>query len=256
MAGSKKILVTGMSGLIGGIVGRHLASLGHEIRALNRQSVEGFDTVRADITDYDAIRPAFVGIDTVIHLAAHLGHDDQAEINVNIIGTYNVFRASGDAGVKRVIFGSSGAIQRAAELYEPIKSMVEARLEDIPDPRPVVSHLDPPWPDTMYGVAKAAGEAMARLYSETHGSAIVARIGRVRQDDWPASVRDASVYFSHRDVEQFFEKCVSAPGSLKWDVFYGVSDNFTRFRDISHAKEVIGYVPQDGIRGWPLSNQT
>ena len=237
MADSIKVLVTGMSGLIGGIVGRHLASLGHEIRALNRQPVEGFETVQADITDYDAIRSAFSGIDTVIHLAAHLGHDDQSEIDVNIVGTYNVFKAAGDAGVKRVVFGSSGAIQRAAELYEPIKSMVEGRLDDIPDPRPVISHLDPPWPDTMYGVAKAAGEAMARLYSETHGSAIVARIGRVRQDDWPANVRDASVYFSHRDIRQFFEKCVAAPDELKWGVFYGVSDNFTRFRDISHARE-------------------
>ena len=149
MADFKKILVTGMSGLIGGIVGRHLASLGHEIRALNRQPVEGFETVQADITDYGTIRPAFDGIHTVIHLAAHLGHDDQSEIDVNIVGTYNVFKAAGDAGVKRVVFGSSGAIQRAAELYEPIKSMVEGRLDDIPDPRPVISHLDPPWPDTM-----------------------------------------------------------------------------------------------------------
>ena len=101
MADSIKVLVTGMSGLIGGIVGRHLASLGHEIRALNRQPVEGFETVQADITDYDAIRSAFSGIDTVIHLAAHLGHDDQSEINVNIVGTYNVFKAAGDAGVRR-----------------------------------------------------------------------------------------------------------------------------------------------------------
>ena len=82
--------------------------------------------------------------------------------------------------MKRFIFGSSGTVQRAAEKYEPIKSMVEARLDDIPDPRSVVSHLDPPWPDAMYGVDKTAGEAMARLFSETHGSAIVVRIGRVR----------------------------------------------------------------------------
>ena len=154
--------------------------------------------------------------------------------------------------MKRFIFGSSGTVQRAAEKYEPIKSMVEARLDDIPDPRPVVSHLDPPWPDAMYGVGKTAGEAMARLFAETHGSAIVVRIGRVRAKNRPANARGVSVYFSHRDVEQMFEKCVDAPGDVKWDVFYGVSDNFTRFRDISHAEEVIGYVPAGGIRDWPL----
>lgn len=248
----KNILVTGMSGLIGGIVGRHLASLGHNVRALNRQQVEGFDTTQASIDDYDAIRPAFDDIDTVIHLAAYLGPSDQSQLDINIAGTYNVFRAAGEAGVKRVIFGSSGAVQMAVEKYEPIKTMVEARMEDIPEPRPVIMHTDPPWPDNMYGVAKTAGEAMARLYSEKHGSAIVVRIGRVRAEDKPANAREAAVHFGHRDVAQIFQKCVDAPDTVKWDIFYGVSDNFTRFRDITHSKEVLGYESQDGIQAWPL----
>ena len=247
----KKILITGMSGLIGGIVGRHLDSLGYEIRALNRSQVEGFDTVRADITDPDSIGPAFEGIDTVIHLAAYLGDDDLAQININITGTYNIFEAAKNAGVKRVIFGSSGATMMAAERHEPFKTMVEGRIDDICDPRPMMNHLSPPHPDRMYGVAKIAGEAMARLFAEHHGSAIVARIGRVRKEDQPANVREASVHFSHRDVAQFFEKCVKAPDEIKWDVFYGVSDNFTRFRDIDHPQKMIGYKPQDGIRHWP-----
>ena len=46
--------------------------------------------------------------------------------------------------MKRFIFGSSGAVQRAAEKYEPIKSMVEARLDDIPDPRPQTPDLSYP----------------------------------------------------------------------------------------------------------------
>jgi len=252
MPKSKNILITGMSGLIGGIVGRHLASRGHKVRALNRKPVEGFECVLADITDLEAIRPAFDGIDTVVHLAAYLGSDDQSQLDINIGGTYNVFKAAGEAGVQRVVFGSSGAVLMAAEKYEPLKSMIEARLDDIPSPRPVMMHTDPPWPERMYGVAKVAGEAMARLFSENHESAIVARIGRVRPEDRPANVREAAVHFSHRDVAQFFEKCVEAPESVKWDVFYGVSDNFTRFRDISHSEEVIGYAPQDGIKSWPL----
>ncbi len=249
MAGTKKILVTGMSGLIGGIVGEHLASLGHEVSALNRQPVDGYPTTQASITDYDAIRPAFDGIDTVIHLAAYLGPDDQAQLDINIAGTYNVFKAAGEAGVDRVIFGSSGATVMASEWHEPIKSMIEGR---IPDPRPVMMHDVPPWPNGLYGVAKVAGEAMGRLFSENHGSAIAARIGRVRAEDRPANIREVAVHFGHRDIRQFFEKCVDAPDSLKWDVFYGVSDNFTRYRDLTHSAEVIGYVPQDGIKSWPL----
>jgi len=44
---------------------------------------------------------------------------------------------------------------------------------------------------------------------------------------------------------------VEAPEDVRFDVFYGVSDNRARFRDIAHAREVIGYVPQDGIHDWP-----
>jgi hypothetical protein len=47
-------------------------------------------------------------------------------------------------------------------------------------------------------------------------------------------------------------RCVEAPANVMFDIVYAVSDNFTRFRDISHAREIIGYVPQDGITEWPL----
>tara|TARA_Y100000588_G_scaffold104313_1_gene113781 strand:- start:2474 stop:3103 length:630 start_codon:yes stop_codon:yes gene_type:complete len=206
--------------------------------------------VQADITDLDAIGPAFENIDTVIHLAAYLGDDDLAQININITGTYNIFEAAKNSGTKRVIFGSSAATMMAAERHEPLKTMVEGRIDEIPDPRPMMNHLAPPHPDRMYGVAKIAGEAMARLFAEHHGSAIVARIGRVRKENQPANIREASVHFSLRDVAQFFEKCVKAPDDIKWDVFYGVSDNFTRFRDIEHPKKMIGYTPEDGIKHW------
>ena len=66
------ILVTGMSGLIGGLVRARLGG-DAELTALNRQAVEGVPTTRADLADYDAIRPAFDGQDVVVHLAAKAG---------------------------------------------------------------------------------------------------------------------------------------------------------------------------------------
>ena len=63
---------------------------------------------------------------------------------------------------------------------------------------------------------------------------------------------EAAVYLSHRDAAQIVRRCVEAPDSVSFDIMYGVSDNFTRFRDIEHAKEVVGYAPQDGIKSWPL----
>jgi nucleoside-diphosphate-sugar epimerase len=100
---------------------------------------------------------------------------------------------------------------------------------------------------------KLFGEALARSYSEQHGmSAICIRLGRVRAEDRPANAREAAVYLSHRDAAQVVRRCVEAPENVRFDIVYGVSDNFTRFRDIKHAKEVVGYVPQDGIKQWPL----
>ena len=70
----KKILITGMSGLIGGILREHLDAVGgYELTALNRRPVEGVPCLQADIADLEAIRPAFDGIDVVVHLAAHTG---------------------------------------------------------------------------------------------------------------------------------------------------------------------------------------
>ena len=71
MANGRRILVTGMSGLIGGLAGRDLAR-DYRVRALNRRPVandsQGFESFQADIADFDASRPAFDGVDTVVHV--------------------------------------------------------------------------------------------------------------------------------------------------------------------------------------------
>ncbi len=42
------------------------------------------------------------------------------------------------------------------------------------------------------------------------------------------------------------ERCIAAPESLRFDVFFVVSDNKWSYRDLSHARIVVGYVPADG----------
>ena len=241
-----------MSGLIGGIAGRDLAH-DYSVRALNRRAVNNVETLQADLLDYDAIRPAFDGVDTVVHLAAYLGPDDQQQLAVNVNGTANVFAAAHDAGVRRVVFGSSGATQHGYEHDEPIKAMVEARTGDIPSLPPRISHRDPIRPSGMYGAVKVFGEALGRAYHETHDMSVICiRLGRVRDDNRPENAREAAVYLSHRDAAQLIRRCVEAPDSLGYEIVYGVSDNFTRFRDLEHTRDVIGFAPMDGIAAWPL----
>ncbi len=250
----KKVLVTGLSGLIGGIVGRDLATT-YDVTGLARQPVEGFSTTMASITDFDSIKPAFDSVHTVVHMAGYMGSDDREQIAVNVTGTFNVFEAARQAGVKRVVFASSGAVQEAMESIEPFRAMTEGRLDAIPQPRPLVTHLDPIAPKRVYGAVKAFGEALGRCWAEQHGMSVICiRFGRVTPEDRPANVREASVYLSHRDAAQIVRLSVEAADSLRFATIYGVSDNFTRFRDIANAREILGYVPRDGIRTWPLDS--
>ena len=59
---AKRVLITGMSGLIGGLLKDHLQQAGgYELAALNRRHVEGVANFQADIADLEAIKPAFEG---------------------------------------------------------------------------------------------------------------------------------------------------------------------------------------------------
>ena len=96
---------------------------------MNRRPVEGLRCLQADIADLEAIRPAFDGVETVVHLAAMAQGDPNWEdvLPHNIIGTYNVFEAARTAGVERVIFASSGAAVSEWEQHTPYNALVGGR---------------------------------------------------------------------------------------------------------------------------------
>ena len=58
-------------------------------------------------------------------------------------------------------------------------------------------------------------------------------------------IRENAIYLSHRDITQMLYLCVESDSSIKYDIFYAVSNNKWNYRDLSRAKEVLGYVPQD-----------
>jgi nucleoside-diphosphate-sugar epimerase len=243
----KKVLITGMSGLIGGLLRRHLESVGgYDLSALNRRAVEGVECHRADISDLEAIRPAFEGRDVVVHLAAQLSRASWEELLAgNIVGTYNVFEAARLAGVKRVVFASSGAAIAGIERVPPYEALSAGRYSEVPDDLPKVTHemTHPRW---LYGATKVWGEALAHHYADEYGlSVLCVRIGGVLADDRPEEKRDVPIYLSHRDVVQFLRRCIEAPDDLLYDVFYAISDNRWGYRDLEHPRQVLGYEPQD-----------
>jgi uronate dehydrogenase len=246
-----KVLITGMSGLIGGILRNHLTDLGgYSLRALNRRPVAGVETCVADISDLESIKSAFDGIDVVVHLAAYvdmhqgIGTFDE-HLKTNIIGTYNVFEAARLAGVKRVVFASSGATIMGFERESPYKEIAEGLYDQIVGPTSMITH-EMTRPSGLYGASKVWGESLARHFVDTYGLSIICvRIGYVSGIDRPTDTRHMAVYLSHRDLCQALRLAITAPDSMGFAVFFAVSANKWGYRDIQHSKQLLGYVPLD-----------
>lgn len=241
------VLITGMSGLIGGIMRQALEDR-YDLTALNRREIAGVRCHQADIGNFDAIRPAFDGIDVVIHLGAYAAITTPWEdiLHNNIVGTYNVFEASRQAGVKRVVFASSGSVISRHEFQDPYSQLVAGPDAPLPAEWSMLTKLSPHRPEGLYGCSKAWGEVLGRHFSERHDLSILCvRIGAVVAENKPSEPRHFSAWCSHRDIAQMLEKCMTAPSDLDYDIFYAVSKNKRRYRDIEHARDVIGYEPQD-----------
>lgn len=243
----RTVLVTGMSGLIGGAVRRRLEGE-FALRALNRRDVPGVETVQADIADLDAIAPAFEGVDAVVHLAAAVGSDEplDAVIRANIEGTYNVFEAARRAGVRRVVYASSGATISGWESQEPYKALVEGRYDDVPQSWPMITHEWTVNPNGLYGASKVWGEALGRHFARSFElSVLCLRIGMVTAEDRPKTPRDFSVWCSQRDIASMVHRCLDAPEALDFDILFVTSRNRWGYRDLEHSRIAVGFVPQD-----------
>lgn len=243
----RRVLVTGMNGLIGGALYRAFADRYRWV-ALNRRAMPGVETVQADIADLDAIRPAFDGVDTVVHLAANaqLSAPWEEILHANVIGTYNVFEAARQAGVRRVVFASSGATVSAIQKEEPYRALAEGRYGDLPQGWPMLTHQSMPRPAALYGVSKVWGEVLARHFVDTSPLSILClRIGYVNREDRPVEPAHFANWCSQRDIVQAIGRAVEAPDDLRYDIFFVTSRNKWSYRDLQHTREVLGYEPQD-----------
>jgi nucleoside-diphosphate-sugar epimerase len=267
-----RLLITGAHGRVGEGLKMHLADdPDYELTYLDREDHPDYETHVADVGDYDAIRPAFDGQDAVVHLAAYPTTDgtwDQVRES-NIVGTHNVLEAAADAGVENFVFASS---IHAAGMYEEDNAPDLYELDfDL-----TVTHEDPERPDSYYGASKAFGEDWGRYYVECRDSPeqfYAIRIASIRAPPYDNPYGDAEkgvergdwergseayetqikrlkgTWLSERDWAQLVELCL-ADGDLEFDIFFGTSENERGWYDIEHAKDVLGYEPQDRAEDW------
>jgi nucleoside-diphosphate-sugar epimerase len=117
--------ISGGAGFLGLHLARRLLADGHQVRTLDVVPLDdpaleaAVDELRGDVRDRDAVARLVAGADVVVHAAAAL--PIQASRNtirsVNVGGTENVLRASGEAGVRRVVFISSTAVYGVPEKH-------------------------------------------------------------------------------------------------------------------------------------------
>ena len=126
-----------------------------------------------DITDFDSIRPHFDGQDTVVHLAAALGSDtaDPRDlVERNVWGSYNVFEAARQAGVRRVIFASSGSVILSHILESPLRELESGEYDKLPAEWPMLTHQSAVRPNSIYGVEQGLGGSAGALLRRRFGA--------------------------------------------------------------------------------------
>jgi UDP-glucose 4-epimerase len=206
-------LITGGCGFLGTMLIQRLVSEeGNNIRVVDNLSVGSHDDLNkvcvfeekminqltkqfdetqvelivGDILDRELAIEVTGGCDVIVHFAANTGvgpsvEDPRADMEANVIGTFNYLEAARINQVPRFIFASSGA--PAGEVTPPIHEEL------------------PPHPVSPYGASKLAGEGYCSAYKRTFGiDTVMLRFGNVYG---PGSLHKSSV------VAKFIRRALS-----------------------------------------------
>ena len=228
MAGGR-LLVTGAAGIIGGQIREGLRGLGWKIRLSDivemGEAGPGEEIVTCDLTDAEAVRALVTGCDAILHFGG-ISTENRADLihRVNIEGTYHLYEAARKDGVGRVLFASSNHVIGFHSR--------ETRL----------TASSPIRPDSNYGVSKAYGEALARLYWDKYGiETLIVRIGSCFPA--PKDRRMMATWISAGDMLRLIGVMLDVP-RLGCPVVYGVSANDECWWDNSETA-YLGWVPKD-----------
>jgi uronate dehydrogenase len=225
----KKIVLTGAAGRLGSYLREPLSKLADEL--LSTDIAEGVGKlypgetfVQADLADMAAIKPLLEGADMVVHFGAIVDEMPFETLwGPNFVGSYNIWEAAYQHGVRRVIYASS---IHAVGMY------------------PKNQHIGvdvPHRPDTFYGLAKCFTEDLGRMYWEKRGlESVHLRILSAAQVTNP---RALGSWLSYDDLVHLVDRAISTPVT-GFAVVYGVSNNDRSPVD-NAAASFLGYRPKD-----------
>ncbi len=231
----RPVLLTGASGALGRVLARHLAGLGWKLRLTDIAPFPdavppGAQFTAADLEDGVALLRLAEGCGAILHLGG-VSTDRPFEevIGPNIRGLYHVYEAARRERA-RVVFASSNHSIGFHERATVLDADCDFR------------------PDSFYGLSKAYGELMGRLYWDKHGVENVnIRIGSSFPE--PRDDRMLATWLSYADMAGLMERCVVA-GPVGHSVVWGASANarMTWWRHDQRAR--VGWAPSDSTDGF------
>jgi uronate dehydrogenase len=228
---NKKILITGASGHLGGMLFKSLANLGYKKLIgtdLKKKKIEKNQKfILANLKNLKSIIKMTKGVHAVVHFGAIPIEDTQLNIlQNNIIGTYNLFEAARINKVKRIIFASSNH----AIGFHRRKNKLD--------------HFSIQRPDSHYGLSKAFGENISRFYADKFNiKSMCIRIGSCLMT--PEDRRHLSTWISYSDLTQLVDIGIKHH-AVHNEIVYGASKNKRSWWNNSRAYQ-LGYKPKDSV---------
>lgn len=221
------VLLTGAAGQIGSALLARLRAYGWTVRPFDRVPVPG--GIVGDLGSPADLDRAVDGVDAVVHLAGVPSEEPWPQLRANVDGLLNTFEAVRRAGVQRVVWASSNHAAGFTRVNPELPADTPVR------------------PDTLYGVTKAFGEALARYYVDRYGLQVAClRIGTFA--DRPTDVRSLSTWLSPDDCARLVDACLRSP-ALTYAIVWGVSANTRRTWSLA-AGAALGYQPRDDAEAY------
>lgn len=230
-----KVALSGAGGNVGRLLRVELPKHGVDLRSAGGRTPlmplhPGEDVMHGDLRDPSVVDRLLHGVDVLIHMAGTSVERPLPEIiENNLVALHQVYEGARRHKVRRVVFASSN---HAFGMHS-----VNSKL-DIEAPFRV---------DGFYGLSKAWGEAMARMYWDKHGvEGISLRIGSCEVR--PTNFRHLSTWLSHEDTVQLALRCIEAC-DVGYCAVWGVSNN-TRSYWKPNGCERIGYHPRQNAEDY------
>lgn len=227
-----RTLITGGAGFLGVALANRLAAEGHAVYVLDDLTAGDRDRLdprvlftRGDVRDVPRLWSLLAGVQVVYHLAARVSVPESilypVDYNaVNTGGTVSVMSAARDAGVRRVVFTSSGTIY-GEQTTQPIVEGAQPR------------------PSNPYAVSKLAAEHYVRAIGDLY------RIETVILRIFNAYGPGQAVPPAHPPVIPHFVRQITAGGSV---VLHGNPPG-GQTRDFVHVDDVVEALCRAGATG-------